>query len=887
MANFCDFEFRVKGKKMAVMAFYASTPWLDWKEIQYESGTDYNYEIHFKGNCKWSINFDVEDDCEGVTEDLSKYSLSQIEYIGAEYLGYSVRAKSEIFNCEVKVHYWSMESEFDQFDHYKNGLCLKKRKIAFDNYGETENFDWNTLEFIGHEGEYDESVDGEESDMNLMNALRMMPGAYVPSQKPKKNTSYYVDSSLSKNAPPFNGIVITRNKNNVVKGKGYTYIVPDGFNVGKEDGRDFTAWLPDSTFSGIDNAIIRIYPPNKKMQLNNGEDGLGEMLEYFQKSPSLCDAYQDYMCQLTKTQNIFGFKMNYEYFPTILSHTSGGCMYNRTSGYYTFLVKVLIGDHFEQFRFDVEGVNASNESSAQKLVRELADGIIPNQSFKLPEPLNSERYKASILTAGIVKEWTENFNYQLGLQAAVKNIRGKAIEEKIKAMASDGTIDRNIIINDVRRMCREYLDVVVKLVEEAIDIVGFFSHQGANKTQVTKLRSETVEYLDNNKEILVNLDAQVIREEIKDWRELKERILQADGFSVNNTINKNEDKQKRIDISRKLVNVLTSVQYLSKLNHCKYVREYKRINDRKRAEAVKQTRYDEAKAQMKTATTSKQFQDVAQIFRSLTDYYDSFELYKNCLKKSKEIQHKDNYQKAKTQMESAESDFEFANAARLFSELGDYEDSKALAEICKKKQEEKKEEIRKDAILAESKKLIDENTFTSVGDAAKKLASIKGWKDADKIFDDTYNDLKETLVNKKKRISKMQGNLLEMEECAEKRRFWFKLMLFVVFGGFVLGYAFLIPMVLSGIDSGINFIPVLIVFLIAYLSMVILTIKMYTSKANKFELLCDGKITSAVKDKAFFAKKISEKDQEIRNTRESIETLTDLIADMEAIRKKS
>ena len=123
MANFCDFEFRVIGKKKAVKAFYESTPYLDWKDVEYEHGTDSNYEMHFKGNCKWSINFDVEDDCDGVTADLS-------EETGVEYVGYSVRAKSEMFKCEVKVHYWSMESEFDQFDHYKNGECLKKRKIS-------------------------------------------------------------------------------------------------------------------------------------------------------------------------------------------------------------------------------------------------------------------------------------------------------------------------------------------------------------------------------------------------------------------------------------------------------------------------------------------------------------------------------------------------------------------------------------------------------------------------------------------------------------------------------------------------------------------------------------------------------------------------------------
>ena len=519
MANFCDFEFRVIGKKKAVKAFYESTPYLDWKDVEYEKGTDSNYEMHFKGNCKWSINFDVEDDCDGVTVDLS-------EETGVEYVGYSVRAKSEMFKCEVKVHYWSMESEFDQFDHYKNGECLKKRKIAFDNYGEEDIFDWDTLEFIGHEGEYDESVDGEQSDLDLMNMMSMMPGVTVPSQKPKKKAkkSSKDTSSSNKSIAALKEIKITRDSNKVIKGKGYTYIVPDGFEVGKEAGRDFIAWLPGSSSSSIDDAKIRIYPPDRNLPSGSSEEDLGKLVEYFQKSPQLCDAYQDYMCQLVKTQNPLGIKLNYEYFPTILSHTSGGCWCQRLTEGCQFLVKVLIGDHFEQFRFDIVGATSSNETAVQNFVRQLADGIIPNEPFNLPEPLNSEKYRSSTLTAGIVKEWSENFNFQLGLQSAVRNIRQKAIEEKIKFMASEGDIERDIIVDDIRRMAKEYLDVVVKLVEQAIDIIDFFSKQGANKTQVSKLRKETFEYLDNNREFSVNLDDEVIHEEIKQLNDFMARI---------------------------------------------------------------------------------------------------------------------------------------------------------------------------------------------------------------------------------------------------------------------------------------------------------------------------------------------------------------------------
>ena len=766
MANFCDFEFRVRGKKKAVKAFYESTPYLDWKEAEYEGGTDSNYEMHFKGNCKWSINFDVEDDCDGVTVDLSKHSISQIEELGSEYVGYSVRAKSEIFQCEVKVHYWSMESEFDQFDHYKNGECLKKRKIAFDNYGEEENFDWDTLEFIGHEGEYDESVDGEQSDIDLMNMLRMMPGVSVPSQKPKKkvNSSVGVTSSSKKATTPFKGIKITRDKNNVVKGKGYTYVVPDGFRVGKEDGRDFIAWLPSSSSNGIDDAKIRIYPPNKNMQFGNGEEGLGGLLEYFQKSPLLCDAYQDYMCQLTKTQNPLGFKLNYEYFPTVLSHTSGGCMYNRTSGYYTFLVKVLIGDHFEQFRFDVVGVTASNEGAAQDLVRELADGIIPNKSFNLPEPLNGEKYRSATLTAGVVKEWSENFNSQLGLQAAVRNIRQKAIEEKIKFMASEGDIDRDIIVDDIRRMSREYLDVVVKLVEEAIDIIGFFSRQGANKAQVTKLRNETVEYLDNNNEISVNLDGEAIREEIKQLRDLKDRIAHAEDFnstvsSQKTPIEKSIPKETKTysepkseigndELDAKILDLLkngekyavkelrTGDEIIESLSPQRLSAALRRMTQDGSLIKVDENGdsfyysvkalYDKTVKAFNGAKTVEKYEELIKTFNLLGGHQDARAYVEKCREQIKEI----NYDAANKLMLSAKTPNDFKKAADAFKKLGTFRESEANLTLCNTKKQELENSNAYDSAI---KKMNDAKSSAELSKVVSLFEALGAYRDSKEL----------------------------------------------------------------------------------------------------------------------------------------------------------
>lgn len=173
MANYCDYEVKVKGSKKAGLMVYESMPCMDFKDFDSEEKVGSSYLISFTGNCKWSVNYGVNDKLSKVNVD--SMSESEIESKGGDYWEYSLRAKSEAFQCEIMVHYWSEESGFDQFDHYKNGKVLKQRKIAY-NYDEQDEFDWDKLEFVGHEGEYDESVDGEAQNENLMAMLMGLGG---------------------------------------------------------------------------------------------------------------------------------------------------------------------------------------------------------------------------------------------------------------------------------------------------------------------------------------------------------------------------------------------------------------------------------------------------------------------------------------------------------------------------------------------------------------------------------------------------------------------------------------------------------------------------------------------------------------------------------------
>ena len=95
MANFCDYEVRVKGSKKAGLMVYNSMPCLEYKDFEWEKGSGNSTIICFTGNCKWSVNFGVTDNLRKVNVD--SMSESEIESKGTDYWEYSLRAKSEAF----------------------------------------------------------------------------------------------------------------------------------------------------------------------------------------------------------------------------------------------------------------------------------------------------------------------------------------------------------------------------------------------------------------------------------------------------------------------------------------------------------------------------------------------------------------------------------------------------------------------------------------------------------------------------------------------------------------------------------------------------------------------------------------------------------------------
>ena len=104
------------------------------------------------------------------------------------------------------------------------------------------------------------------------------------------------------------------------------------------------------------------------------------------------------------------------------------------------------------------------------------------------------------------------------------------------------------------------------------------------------------------------------------------------------------------------------------------------------------------------------------------------------------------YAKALAQTGTAVSESDFRNAEKAFSDLGDYKDSAQQAAKCRVKAED----CHKKSLYEEAKTLMAENTRSSYEKAAKVFSELGNWQDAKQQMDFCRWKLSELGGNKKK-----------------------------------------------------------------------------------------------------------------------------------------
>ena len=198
---------------------------------------------------------------------------------------------------------------------------------------------------------------------------------------------------------------------------------------------------------------------------------------------------------------------------------------------------------------------------------------------------------------------------------------------------------------------------------------------------------------------------------------------------------------------------------------------------REKAEAIRKGQYEEAVQLMEGAAKPEEYHQAAAAFKKLSGYLDADSLGKECrtkekalLKQKEEKRNRSKYNKALRLMKAAENPEEFHQAAEAFGEIPGYLDANALREECRKQEIELREQY---GHYEQGKTIMETATRPEMyREAAESFDKIPGFKDADNLAERCRmkeEELKEQLKRDRKQYEKARG-LMEWPSTAEKYR---------------------------------------------------------------------------------------------------------------------
>ena len=188
----------------------------------------------------------------------------------------------------------------------------------------------------------------------------------------------------------------------------------------------------------------------------------------------------------------------------------------------------------------------------------------------------------------------------------------------------------------------------------------------------------------------------------------------------------------------------------------------------------------------------------------------------------------------------------------------------------------------KDEILNDVKELIEESTLESCELAVKKLASIKGWKNADELLDSESTLLKESLEYKKNCLAELDDSFTKIEKYFKKVSIWKRVFFINIF--LMIISALAARLVMSDSEIFMIFGIPMLVFIVLLLTLFVVSLIKMRQFTHKFEILTIGRKTNIFRDRVFFTNKIQNVEIEILNAQKYIISVELILNEIENIK---
>ncbi len=177
--------------------------------------------------------------------------------------------------------------------------------------------------------------------------------------------------------------------------------------------------------------------------------------------------------------------------------------------------------------------------------------------------------------------------------------------------------------------------------------------------------------------------------------------------------------------------------------------------------------YNAAVVEMSKANSETAYKVVAALFVKITGFKDADEIAQQCLEKAeicKEKREARTYETAKQEMQVGKID-NYKKAAELFESIFEFNDSKELAELCRKCIED----LKNQKIYEKAKEYMRGSEKSDILAAMYELQRISGWKDSDELIAFCKERIEES--DKQEAAKKEQERLeKEKEEQKDKER---------------------------------------------------------------------------------------------------------------------
>lgn len=159
-------------------------------------------------------------------------------------------------------------------------------------------------------------------------------------------------------------------------------------------------------------------------------------------------------------------------------------------------------------------------------------------------------------------------------------------------------------------------------------------------------------------------------------------------------------------------------------------------------------KYETAKKCFESAKTSNDFIQAAHLFEEISDFEDSQSYIRKCYDCSLEA----NYKEALNLMNCPKNHYELEKAAQIFASIKTYKDAAHWIDICSQKAAQLKEDSRKEEKLTIAQRYIYSSKPDDLKIAIKYLRSLYGYKNADEM------------------CKKCENRLIELQEKQQKKQ---------------------------------------------------------------------------------------------------------------------